>query len=448
MQYEAGSSHGSHTLTNLPPPLQSIIQDEPLQSHATLVPPLASYPPLGTNYLCIPYMSNFAMPSHCMTQEKVVTNGIPNGSLRECDFDMEEEKKPDKEHKKRSKNWTRSETLKLIKLRTEMASKFNKTGRKSDLWEQIARSLQQESINRDAQQCRDKWEKLMAGFKEVKDGVKGKEEYSFYEDLYPLLSGKLLKRDRDTESNEAGTLPTQQHVGGTNESDKEGPSARFDCGSDRDEDGDLEQRPAHKRKKYVTVTDLQAVQAMLEMVISQQQRIFKDFLDTLERKEQQREKIRQEREEKWKAEELAQRRILNDAMIMLTQKLVSERIGDAAASLLSTPVACNQRSADQSPMAAIKRSSWKSAEVLQLIKLRGEMESRFAKSTRRTPLWEEVSESLSRLGLNRDSKQCKEKWDKLVAEYKDVIDGKREEAGCPYFHELTAIMRNRPADIG
>ncbi|KAI5057011.1 hypothetical protein GOP47_0028829 [Adiantum capillus-veneris] len=435
MQHEGGS----HDMPNLPQPSHQIMQDDPLQSSATLVPPLASYPPMGANYLY------YTVPPRCPPPEKIITKGAPNGSLRECDLDVEEDKKPDKEHKKRSKNWTRPETLKLIRLRTELAAKFNKAGRKSDLWEQIASSLQQDHISRDAQQCRDKWEKLMAGYKEVKDGIKDRDEYPFYEELYPLLSGKLARKDRDHELNEAGP---QQSASGPKEAEREGPFTRFDYGSDRDDDGNLEERPSLKRKKYVAVTDLQAVQAMLEMVISQQQKIFKDFLDTLERKEQQREQIRQEREEKWRAEELAQSRILNDAMIVLTEKLVGERVGAATTSMFPTPVVCNQ-AIHQGQMVPMKRSkNWKRTEVLQLIKLRGEMESRFAKSTRRASLWEELSETLDRQGIKRDGKQCREKWDKLMAEYKDVSEGKREEGDSSYFQELMAVVGNRPSDNG
>ncbi|MCO5579917.1 hypothetical protein L7F22_033784 [Adiantum nelumboides] len=437
MQHE----RGSHDMPNLPQPSHHVMQDDPMQSSATLVPPLASYRPLGANYLY------YSVPPHA-PPEKFITKGAPNGSLPECDLDVEEDRKPDKEHKKRSKNWTRPETLKLIKLRTELAEKFNKAGRKSDLWEQIASSLQQEHISRDAQQCRDKWEKLMAGYKEVKDGIKDRDENPFYEELYPLLSGKLLRKEKDNELNEAGLLHLQHSAGGPKEAEREGPFTRFDYGSDGDEDGNLEERPSHKRKKYVAVTDLQAVQAMLEMVISQQQKIFKDFLDTLERKEQQREKIRQEREEKWRAEELAQSRILNDAMIVLTEKLVGERVGAATTSMFPTPIVCNQ-AAHQGQMVPMKRSkNWKRAEVLQLIKLRGEMESRFAKSTRRAALWDELSDTLDSQGIKRDGKQCREKWDKLMAEYKDVTEGKREEGDSSYFQELTAVVGNRPSENG
>lgn len=92
----------------------------------------------------------------------------------------EKEKEKEKEHKKRSKNWTRSETLKLIRLRTELEPRFAKGGRKSELWDEIAEALQNDQICRDAQQCRDKWEKLAAGYKGVRDGVRDREDNPFF----------------------------------------------------------------------------------------------------------------------------------------------------------------------------------------------------------------------------------------------------------------------------
>ena len=85
--------------------------------------------------------------------------------------------------------------------------------------------------------------------------------------------------------------------------------------------------------------------------------------------------------------------------------------------------------------------------MLQLIKLRGEMDARFAQMTRRVALWDELAELLLVQGIKRDGKQCREKWDKLVAEYKDVNDGKRDQRESPYYTELTAIL-GRPSEAG
>eukprot|EP00249_Psilotum_nudum_P021862 c28284_g1_i5 orf=176-1750(+) len=435
---------------------------------------------------------------------KTTTSGSYNAPM-EGELDMEEEKRRDREHKKRSKNWTRQETLVLIRCRTELAPRFAMMGRKSELWDEIAETLQRERFCRDAQQCRDKWEKLMAGYKEVRDGLKEKRDNPFFDELHPLLSGRipkkekeregsvfhlengLTKREKERESNamqhangpkdavyhaapatdiggEANTdaaVKASPRVGHT-EDEEEDDGEGTEEGEQEEEEEDEEEEAAAtaeedlteekrtslgKRKrgpKFVAVTDLQAVQTLLETILSRQQTFFKDMLNVMERREHLREQMRQEREEKWRAEERAQRCIFNNAMLVLTQKLVSDR-GIPAPQEASGPLVCSPVG-DQ----GLKKRSrnWKRAEVLQLIKLRGEMENKFAKSTRRAALWDEIAESLVSQGVKREGKQCREKWDKLMSEFKDVRDGKREEGDSPYFTELTAVVGRKPGDAG
>lgn len=373
--------------------------------------------------------------------------------------DEDEKKQRDREHKKRSKNWTRPETLHLIRLRAQLEPRFAKSGRKTELWDEIAEGLQREQITRDAQQCRDKWEKLTAGYKEVRDGVKDREDNPFYDELHPLLSGKPMKRERERERDEYApkdTVVREVPKELTQEAPREGglkehidPSRKGETFEEEDDADAL--APARKKKrgaKYISVTDVAAVQSVLETIISRQQKFFRDLLDSMERKEQRREQMRQEKEDKWRAEERAQRGVFNNAMIILTQKLVGEHIG---VGLTTTPVptAPPTVGSPEGPQGGPKRRSknWKRAEVLQLIKLRGEMEGRFAKSTRRAALWDELAELLLVQGIKRDGKQCREKWDKLMAEYKDVADGKRDQRESPYYAELTAIL-GRPAEAG
>ncbi|EFJ29776.1 hypothetical protein SELMODRAFT_409669 [Selaginella moellendorffii] len=410
--------------------------------------------------------------------DPAVAGGVGNGSatVTEAEMEVEEDKKQrDREHKKRSKNWTRPETLKLIRLRTELEPRFARTGRKTELWDEIAESLQRERFCRDAQQCRDKWEKLTAGYKEVRDGVKEREDNPFYDELYPLLSGKLIKKAASTTGKEKeifgmdsggeAQLPEGGGGGGgggvlfKDVLDFESGSRGGDKATTRDEEEeDLEGRPptAKKRRrvpnKYVAVTDLLAVQSLLETVLARQQRFFRDVLEAMERKEQQREQLRLEKEEKWRAEERAQRLVFNNAMVALTQKLVGERLGVPSESLMVFPQSPDGGGAHQggggSGGGPKKRSkNWKRTEVLQLIKLRGEMENKFTKSTRRAALWDEVADLLKAQGIKRDGKQCREKWDKLMAEYKDVADGKRERGESHYFAELTAIVTKPPEDF-
>eukprot|EP00262_Sarcandra_glabra_P002154 TRINITY_DN1240_c0_g1_i1.p1 TRINITY_DN1240_c0_g1~~TRINITY_DN1240_c0_g1_i1.p1 ORF type:complete len:409 (+),score=46.08 TRINITY_DN1240_c0_g1_i1:196-1422(+) len=324
----------------------------------------------------------------------------------------DEEKRREKEHKRRSKNWTRIETLKLIKLRSEMDSRFSRIGRKSELWDEISDTLRSEGVCRDAQQCRDKWEKLTASYKEVRDGVRDKEDYLFYNDLDHLFSGKQ-RREIEIEI-------------GTVKSDGE-----------ETEDGDF---PARKRRRAIknapideTMEDLKD---LLESLIERQHRFFLDVLDSMERREKKRERDRQEREERWREEDRAQRLVFQNAILLLTKKLVNDGVGVRCSSDSGVPGPENL--AGGGGVAKKRSKNWKRGEVLMLIKLRTEMEGRFGKSTRRGVLWEELAGLMCAEGVNRDGKQCREKWDKLMAEFKDVTDGKRDRTDSPYFADLIA----------
>jgi hypothetical protein len=292
----------------------------------------------------------------------------------------------------------------------------------------------------------------MAGFKDVREGLKDRNDNPYYDDLHPLLSGKCLrkenlKKEGDSAHNEN---LNSRHF------DISGREMYENRDTDEDDDDMLLEKPYFKKRKrcgkYVPVTDIEAVKTLLEAVISRQQRFFKELLDSLERKEQIREQLRQERDEKWRAEERAHRNVFNNAMILLAQKLLGERGAVAAAETAmgnssggGVVSACDTLRQGSGPK---KRSkNWKRGEVLQLIKLRGEMDGRFANSARRAALWEELAEMLGRQGIKRDGKQCREKWDKLIAAYKDVMDGKREEGDLSYFVELRAIVGGRPDEV-
>ncbi|GLJ55523.1 hypothetical protein SUGI_1192220 [Cryptomeria japonica] len=379
---------------------------------------------------------------------------LDNGHSGDGDGDGEDEKKRDREfqqlHKKRSKNWSRVETLKLIKIRTDMDSRFARSGRKSELWDEIAETLQKGQFFRDAQQCRDKWEKLMASYKDVRDGLKSREDNPYYDELYPLLSGKLMAKEKDEDNKDLMWQKEFDHREQVNvriwNEETEGKLPTFNDRLDDEEDEAQEMTCARKRKRYpryVSGADVGVVKALLETLFSQQQTFFKELLESIERSEQAREQVRQEREEKWRAEEREHRNILDNAMIVLIQKLLDDK-----GLPLSSSASCGIPSALERQCQGPKKRSknWKRGEVLHLIKLRGEMESRFAVSMKRAMLWEELAEALDSQGIKRDGKQCREKWDKLMAAYKDVIDGKKEKGDLPYFSELRSIVGGKVDD--
>lgn len=361
-----------------------------------------------------------------------------------------ETEEDDKKHKKRSKNWTRVETLKLIKLRSDLEPRFSRSGRKTELWDEIAEALHKEHFSRDAQQCRDKWEKLMASFKDVREGLKDSSENPYYDDLQPLLSAKSLRREKDFKKESEfvqNCRPPEREMFESRGSEEE-----------EQEDDEFPKSPCMRKRKrggrLVSITDITAVKTLVETVISRQQRFFRELLESLERKEQTREQMRLERDDKWREEERAHRNVFNNAMMVLAQKLLPDKgLGSATAadpSVVPPPAAMGNSlslvSASDGPRPKKRSKNWKRGEVLLLIKLRGEMDARFANSARRAALWEELAEALGTQGIKRDGKQCREKWDKLMAAYKDVIDGKREEGDLSYFMELKAIVGGKPEE--
>ncbi|KAJ7974059.1 trihelix transcription factor GT-2-like [Quillaja saponaria] len=92
-------------------------------------------------------------------------------------------------------------------------------------------------------------------------------------------------------------------------------------------------------------------------------------------------------------------------------------------------------------------SRWPKVEVQALINLRTSLDSKYQESGPKGPLWEEISGAMRKLGYNRNSKRCKEKWENINKYFKKVKESnkKRPEDSktCPYFPQLDALYRER-----
>ncbi|XP_015692334.2 trihelix transcription factor GTL1-like isoform X2 [Oryza brachyantha] len=92
-------------------------------------------------------------------------------------------------------------------------------------------------------------------------------------------------------------------------------------------------------------------------------------------------------------------------------------------------------------------SRWPKTEVHALIQLRMELDMRYQETGPKGPLWEEISGGMRRLGYNRSSKRCKEKWENINKYFKKVKESNKKRADdsktCPYFHQLDAIYRRK-----
>uniref|UniRef100_M4CHM0 Myb-like domain-containing protein n=1 Tax=Brassica campestris TaxID=3711 RepID=M4CHM0_BRACM len=107
----------------------------------------------------------------------------------------------------------------------------------------------------------------------------------------------------------------------------------------------------------------------------------------------------------------------------------------------------NMTPVSASAAGALSSSRWPKVEIEALIKLRTNLDSKYQENGPKGPLWEEISAGMKRLGFNRNSKRCKEKWENINKYFKKVKESnkKRPEDSktCPYFHQLDALYRER-----
>ena len=92
-------------------------------------------------------------------------------------------------------------------------------------------------------------------------------------------------------------------------------------------------------------------------------------------------------------------------------------------------------------------SRWPKVEVQALIQLRTNLDTKYQENGPKGPLWEEISAAMRKLGYNRSSKRCKEKWENINKYFKKVKESNKKRPDdsktCPYFHQLDALYREK-----
>ncbi|XP_051123982.1 trihelix transcription factor DF1-like [Andrographis paniculata] len=263
-------------------------------------------------------------------------------------------------------------------------------------------------------------------------------------------------------------------------------------------DDDIQQqRRRGKKRKWK-----ECFQRLMKDVIQKQEELQKKFLDTLDK----RERDRMAREEAWRVQEMARLNREHDllvqersiaaakdaAVIAFLQKVTDQHnlqipINNAPPppqppenpppprqSEPPPPPPPPQHSALQPPALTVtpikafdiskttadnggggggesfspaSSSRWPKAEVQALINLRTSLDLKYQDNGPKGPLWEEISSAMAKLGYNRSSKRCKEKWENINKYFKKVKESnkKRPEDSktCPYFHQLEAIYKER-----
>jgi hypothetical protein len=77
-----------------------------------------------------------------------------------------------------SSRWPKVEVQALIKLRTNLDAKYQDSGPKGPLWEEISGAMRKIGYNRSAKRCKEKWENINKYFKKVKESNKKRPEDS------------------------------------------------------------------------------------------------------------------------------------------------------------------------------------------------------------------------------------------------------------------------------
>ncbi|KAL6962469.1 Trihelix transcription factor df1 [Sarracenia purpurea var. burkii] len=79
---------------------------------------------------------------------------------------------------KSSSRWPKAEVQALIRLRTNLDLKYQETGPKGPLWEEISAAMRNLGYDRNPKRCKEKWENINKYFKKVKESNKRRSEDS------------------------------------------------------------------------------------------------------------------------------------------------------------------------------------------------------------------------------------------------------------------------------
>lgn len=106
----------------------------------------------------------------------------------------------------------------------------------------------------------------------------------------------------------------------------------------------------------------------------------------------------------------------------------------------------SERSSSQpKPSKGVRRNKWRPEEVKKLIKMRGELRSKFQVVKGRMALWKEISTHLANEGFNRTPSQCKSRWSSLLQKYEESKSGNSQKS-WPYFEEMNKIFSDSDSE--
>ncbi|KAL5217611.1 hypothetical protein ABZP36_018295 [Zizania latifolia] len=165
----------------VPPPLQPT----PVASAAPAAPPLlqhqhAPQPPPPVQ----PYIMPMTPQPHLQPQPQ--QNNKESAAVRAPELHDTAAPSPSR--------WPKAEVHALIQLRTELETRYQESGPKGPLWEDISAGMRRMGYSRSSKRCKEKWENINKYFKKVKESNKKRPEDSktcpYYHQLEALYRSK------------------------------------------------------------------------------------------------------------------------------------------------------------------------------------------------------------------------------------------------------------------
>ena len=95
-------------------------------------------------------------------------------------------------------------------------------------------------------------------------------------------------------------------------------------------------------------------------------------------------------------------------------------------------------------------SHWTESETKALISIwgSGEVQEKLDGVIRNRNVYETISQELSKVSINRNWKQCRDRIKNLLAKYRKTKDNNRQTGNnrhnCPYYKEIDAVIGTRP----
>ncbi|XWS24965.1 hypothetical protein CRYUN_Cryun27aG0030100 [Craigia yunnanensis] len=142
-------------------------QNNPLPSQQQQPPPQAPPQPVSA-----------VAPAAPPTAAAVPAPAPPLVPLPVVNLDVSKTDNGDQSYIPSSSRWPKVEVEALIKLRTSLDIKYQDSGPKGPLWEEISAAMKKLGYNRNAKRCKEKWENINKYFKKVKESSKKRPEDS------------------------------------------------------------------------------------------------------------------------------------------------------------------------------------------------------------------------------------------------------------------------------